>query len=100
MFVESFADFFDDMVRHRRIDLAGQMNKACREVVFFGFPRKIKGINRYAVSAKPRSRIEGRVSERFGAGRVNDFPDVDVHALTQQFELVDEGNVYRAVDVL
>jgi hypothetical protein len=52
------------------------------------------------VAAQPRTGIEGHESERLGAGRGDHFPDVDPHPVEDDLELVDEGDVHRAEDVL
>ena len=43
---------------------------------------------------------EAHEPERLGRRRVDDLPDVEVHPLAQQGELVDEGDVDVAEDVL
>ena len=51
------------------------------------------------MAAEPRPRIEGHEAERFRGRRVDHFPDVDVHAQAELFELVDERDVDAAKDV-
>ena len=59
----------------RRIDLAGQLDKACRKTVFPGFPGQIKGIDSYAVATQAGTGIERRETEGFRLGCIDDFPD-------------------------
>jgi len=51
------------------------------------------------VSAPAGAGIETHKAERFGCGGIQDFPDVDIHALVNDFEFVDHGNVDGAEDV-
>ncbi|MNT60805.1 hypothetical protein D3C72_1984120 [compost metagenome] len=50
--------------------------------------------------AKARSRIKRHVAERLGFRRLDHFPHVDAHGLVDDLQLVDEGDVDRAEDVL
>jgi hypothetical protein len=52
------------------------------------------------VAADARAGCEAHEPERLGGGRVDDLPDVDAHPLAQQRELVDEGDIHVAEDVL
>src|SRR5260370_41676355 len=90
----------NDAVRHRSIDLTRYFNKPGMKVELFGLPGKIKWINRNAVPAQPRSRIERVKAERFGGSRPNHFPDVDSHAQCQQFQLVYQSDIHASVDIL
>ena len=38
-------------------------------------------------------------TERFGTGRVDDFPDINTHSIVENLELVDQGDVDRPVGV-
>ena len=53
-----------------------------------------------AMAAEPGARIEGRVAERLGLGRLDDLPDVDAHRLERHLQLVHERDVHRAIRVL
>ena len=48
----------------------------------------------------PGPGIEGHVAERLGRGGLDDLPDIDAHAFEDHLELVDQGDVDRAEDVL
>src|SRR2546427_12262454 len=86
-------------MRNGCVDFAGQLNKSGREIVFLGFPREVKGIDRYTMAAQARPRIKRRIAEGLRARRFDDLPNIDVHAISEQLELVHEGNVHRSVDV-
>ena len=47
-----------------------------------------------------RARVERREAEGLGLGRFDDFPDVDAHLVEGHLQLVDQGDVDRAEDVL
>ena len=49
---------------------------------------------------RPGPGIEGHEAERLGLGRVDHFPDVDVHPVAHQRQLVDQADVHRAERVL
>ena len=57
-------------------------------------------IDRDAVAADAGARREAHEPERLGRRGVDDLPDVEAHPLAQQGELVDEGDVDVAEDVL
>ena len=90
----------DHVVGHGHVDLARQFDETRVEVELLCLPREIKGIDGNAVSAQTRPGIERMKAERLGRGRVDDLPDVEIHAQAQHFELVDQRNVDAAVDVL
>ena len=49
---------------------------------------------------RPGPGIERHEAERLGLGRVDHFPDVDVHPVAHQRQLVDQADVHRAERVL
>ena len=53
-----------------------------------------------AVAAQARARVERLEAERLGLGRLDHLPDVDAHAVVEHLQLVDQGDVDRAVGVL
>src|SRR5574337_2203720 len=65
MLVERSCYRLRNVVRHGGVDLAGEFNEAGGKVVLLRLPRKIKWINRNAVSTEPRAWIEGRKAEGF-----------------------------------
>src|SRR5439155_15546775 len=95
--IEGQGDPFDDILRHRDVDLAGQLDETRVQVIFSGNPGQIKWIDGYAVSAQSRPGIEGLETERFRLGRPDHFPDVDPHGIEDNFELVHESNVDGAI---
>ena len=52
------------------------------------------------MSAKPGPGIKRLESEGLGLGGIDHFKQINVHAHAELLELVDEGNVDAAVDVL
>ena len=51
------------------------------------------------MAAKARARCVGYETERFGGGGLNDFVDVDSHAVGDYFHFIDQANIDRPVDV-
>src|SRR5581483_11680262 len=70
----------DHAARHRRVDLAGQLDEAGGDVVFARLPGQVERVDRDAVAAEPRARVERHVAEGFGLGRLDHLPDVDAIA--------------------
>ncbi len=56
-------------------------------------PRQVERVDRDAVTSEARARIEWHETERLGLGRVDDFPDVDLHGPVDELQLVGEGDV-------
>ena len=54
--VERLGETRDDIDRHRRIDLAGKLDKARRDAELARFPSQIKRVDRNAMAAKARAR--------------------------------------------
>src|SRR5262245_54786519 len=87
-------------MRHVGIDLACQLDESRLLAVLSGQPRQLERIDRDAVSAETRARVERLEAEGFGLRRLNDFPHVDSDLVVEDLELVDEGDVHRAIGVL
>ncbi|MEY2726695.1 MAG: hypothetical protein RLZZ458_2562 [Planctomycetota bacterium] len=51
------------------------------------------------MSPEARSGIEGLEAEGFGFGGVDNFPDIDAHAIEEHFEFVDECDIDGTVGV-
>src|SRR5262249_36453052 len=98
--VERVGNPAHDISRHRGIDFAGEFNEPGGTVVLTSDPGEVKRINRNAVSAKSRSRVERLESEWLGLRRVDDFPHVDAHALVENLQFIHQGNVYGPIGVL
>src|SRR4051794_11437531 len=87
------------MVRHARVDLSGKLDKAGWHLVLTGLPGEVKRINRNAVPAKARTRVERHKSKWLRLRRLNHLPDVDTHRCVHDLELIHERNVYRTKDI-
>ena len=98
--VERLGHLRDDVVRHRGVHLAGQLDEARPDPVLGGLPREVERVERDAVSAQARAGVEGREAKRLRLGRFDDLPDVDTHLVERDLQLVDQGDVDRAIDVL
>ncbi len=98
--VEGLRHQLHGVPRHGQVDVAGQFDEALDEVELARPPGQVVRVDRDAVAADARTRAEGHEAERLGRGRVDHFPDVQAHPLAQQSQLVDEGDVDTAEDVL
>ncbi len=85
---------------HAVVDHHGGLNHRGVETVLTGFPAEVVGVEGDAVAAQTGTGIEGGEAEGFGLGGFDDFPEVDVHAVAQDGELVDKADVDVAVGVL
>src|SRR5205085_1458462 len=95
--VEGSRDGVQDMIGHAGVDLTGQLNKACSEIPFLCFPRKIKRIYRNAMTAEAWPRIEGLEAKWLGRSRVYHFPNINSHAQTKEFQLIYQCDVDATV---
>ncbi len=100
MLVERLRRGRDHVVRHRGVDLAGELDEARVEVPLLRFPRKIERVHRDAVPAEAGSGIERLESEGLGLRCLDHFPDVDAHAQREQLQFVDQRDIHAAIDVL
>ena len=82
------------------VDLAGELDELGVEVVLAGLEGEVEGVDRQAVPAHPGPGLEAHEPERLGRGGVDHLPDVDAEPLAELRQLVDEGDVDRAEDVL
>ena len=98
--VESLGHLPDHVTRHLRVDLPRQLDEARKGSVLGRLPGEIEGIERDAVAAQPRSRVERHEAERLGLRRLDHLPDIDTHPAERHLQLVDESDVDRAEDVL
>ena len=90
----------DHMAGHGRVDLSRQFDEAGGQVVLARFPGQIERVDRDAVPAQARAGIERHVAERFGLGGLDHLPDIHSHGLVDDLQLVHEGDVDGAEDVL
>ena len=87
-------------VRHRLVDLAGELDELGVEAVLPRLPGEVEGVDRDAVATEAGAGLERHEPERLRRGCVDDLPDVDVHPVAELRELVDERDVDGAEDVL
>ena len=92
--------FSIDVLRHADVDLARELDELCRHSILSCFPCQIERVERYAVSPKAWAGVEAHEAEGLGLGGVEHLPDVDAHAVVDDLELVDQGDVDGAEDVL
>ena len=64
------------------------------DAVLAGLPGKVEGINRDAVTAEPRARVERHEAERLSLGGLDHLPDIDPHPLEDDLQFVHEGDVH------
>ena len=99
MLVERVLNLVHHEVRHLAVDVSGQLDKTRLDAGLLGFPGEIKRIDRNAVAAQARARIERHESERLGGRGVDHFPDVDAHAIAHQRHFVDQADIDHAEGV-
>lgn len=63
-------------------------------------PGQIERVQRDAVAAPAGAGVEAHEAERLRLGGVEHLPDVDAHPVVDHLELVDQGDVHGAEDVL
>ncbi len=89
----------DHIVGHVGVDFARQLDEARAEVELLGLPGEIKRVDGDAVPAESRAGIKRLKTEGLGLGRIDHLEDVDVHALAELLEFVDQCNVHASVNV-
>ena len=70
------------------------------EPVLTRLPRKVVGVERNAVSAQARTRIECGKPIGLRLGSVNNFPHIDTHAVAQHGHLIHQADIHVAVSIL
>ena len=75
-------------------------NEIYVEVILFGLPGQVERVDRYAMATDPRSRIERHEPERLGAGCVDNFPNIDTHAMAKHGKFIDQGYVDASESIL
>src|SRR5262249_59745789 len=98
--VERVADQLDDVVGDGGVDLVGGVDEAGLVPVQPHLPGEIEGMERNAVPADTRPRIERHEPERLGGRGVDHFLRVDVQAGAHGSELVGQRDVDVPEDVL
>ena len=79
---------------HRRLDHRGV------KPVFARFPAQVVRVQRDAVTAQARARIERRKAERLRLRRLDHLPKVDPHLVAEDRQFVDQADVDVPVGVL
>src|SRR5205814_6256890 len=90
------ADAIHREERHLQIGLRGGLDELGVEVEFARLPRKVVRVDRYAMPTDSGTGVERHEAVGLRRGGVDHFPDIDVHALAQHRQLVDESDVHGA----
>ena len=98
--VERAFDLLHAVVGHLHVDLPGELDELGGEVELAGAPREVERVHGQAVAAHARSGLEAHEAEGLGRGGVDHLPDVDLHAVGEDRQFVDQRDVDRAEDVL
>src|SRR3984957_11536681 len=98
--VESSSDRVHDVIGHRRVHFAGQLNKTRGEVELARLPRKIIRIDRNAVPPEARTGVERHEPKWLCGGGIDPLPNIYSHAQTEHLQFVDQRNVDATEDVL
>ena len=96
MIVQSILDLGDHKVRHLPVDVASQFDKARLNPGLLRFPGEIERIDRDTVPAQTRSGIERHKAKRLSSRRFNHFPDIDIHAVAHDGDLIRQTDVDHA----
>ena len=88
------------MVGHGQIHLGGKLDEFGVEIVLARLPTQIVRVDRDAVTAHTRAGVERHVPKGLGLGRLDDLPNVNVHAFGEKRQFVDQRNVHTAKNVL
>src|SRR5207253_5623198 len=91
--VQGVGDAPDDVRRHGGVDLAGQLDEARGHAVLARHPGQVKRVDGNAVAPQTGTGVERLEAERLGPGRVDHLPHVNTHAVEDQFQLIDQGDV-------
>jgi len=97
--VEAVTDEVYDMGAHVFVDEARLVDEARDHAELLGPVGEVERVQRDAVAADAGARVMGHEAEGLGCGRVYGLPGVDAHALEDQGQLVDEGDVRGPEDV-
>ena len=85
---------------HAGIDLTGQLDETGSVIEELELPREIERIDRYAVAAQPRTRVERHETERLGSGRLDNLPHIDPELVAHDGDLVHQPDIDRPESVL
>ena len=88
--IEGVHDSFHHIGRHRGVDLSGELDEPGCHSVFSCDPGQVERVNWYAVASQAWAWEKSLKTERFGAGRIDDFPDINTHSIVQDLEFVDQ----------
>ena len=99
MLVERRDHSSDHVGRHARVDLAGELDEAGCDVEFARLPGEVKRIDRDAMPAEARAWVKWHEAEGLRLGGVDHLPDVDVHDVVDQLQLIHERNVDCSKDI-
>src|SRR5262249_1746634 len=97
--VERVADSLHDVRGHGRVDLAGQLDEPRGQAEFACDPGEVEGVDGYAVPAQARAGVKRLVAKRLRFRRFDHLPNVDTHAVVEDLQLIDEGDINGAVRV-
>src|SRR6266849_1316195 len=100
LLVEQAVDSAQNVLRHAGVDASGQLDELGVDVHLAGLPGQVERIDRNAMSAQTRPRLEWHVAEWLRCARVDHFPDIDPETVTDRLKLVDESDVDDPEDVL
>src|SRR5262252_9001005 len=91
--VEGILDLFYDKARHLAVDVASQFDETGFNTSLSCFPRQIERVYRNAMPAQPGSWIEGHKAERLAGSGLDDFPDIDAHAIAHHGHFIHQPDV-------
>ena len=97
--VQELCGAVDAVFRHLVVNHHRAFDHRGVEAVLSGFPGEVVRVQRDAVSAQTRSRIERLEAVGLGLSRVHNLPHADAHFVAEHGQLVDQTDVDVAVGV-
>src|SRR6266403_4930806 len=98
--IQRVRDTMHNVLGHGGVYLAGKFDEACVSPIFTRLPREIKRIDGDTMTPKAWTRIERHKAKWLRFRGFNDFPDINPHRAVNEFQLVNQRDIYAAENVL
>src|SRR6266404_6204668 len=98
--IQRVRDTMHNVLGHGGVDLACKLDEARVFAILSRFPRKVEWIDWDAVTPKAGTRIERHKAKWLRFRGFNDFPDINPHRAVNEFQLINQRDIYAAENVL